>query len=238
MKFHSLQTKFERRFSAGLTFVSAYTWSHAMTDQEEGSDSSGSLQDANNLRVEWGNAVFDIRHRLVNTYSYELPFGPGKPFLNNLSGAAATLLGGWQVAGITTNSTGQSITPEVTGDISLTGLSFVRPNRIKDGTLPRGERTPARWFDTSAFVIPASGTFGNSGNRILKAPGIHNWDFTITKVTTIGEGRRVEFRTEFFNALNQANFHIPNTTVNSPQFGSLTRAKDARQIQFGLKLYY
>ena len=238
-KFHSLQAKFERRFSDGLTFVSAYTWSHAITDQDEGASGvQRDPQDSNNLAAEWGNANFDRRHRLVNSFSYELPIGEGKRFMSSLPGVAQFLLGGWQVAGITTMSTGSSFTPEVGGDISRTGLNFVRPNRICDGILPRGERSPDRWFDTSCFKIPEIGTFGNAGRGILKAPGINNWDISLTKRNQIGEDHSIDFRVEFFNAFNHPGFNLPSYRVNSRQFGTLTRAREARQIQFGLKINY
>jgi hypothetical protein len=236
--FQSLQGKFERRFSAGLTFVSAYTWSHAIDFGEPSQGGARSPQDDYNLRAERGNPAWDIRQRWVNTYSYELPIGNGKRWLGSLSGLASKLLSGWQIAGITTFSTGQSVTPEVNGDISLTGGSFVRPNRVADGMLPGDQRSPAQWLDRAAFVIPASGTFGNSGRGIMKAPGIENWDLTLTKTTSIGERQRLEFRTEFFNALNHPQFKRPETRVDLPTFGTLTQAKDGRQIQFGLKLYF
>jgi hypothetical protein len=174
----------------------------------------------------------------VNSFSYELPFGAGKPFMSGLSGVADLILGGWQLAGVATFSTGQSFTPTVSGDIARIGSSSVRPNRIADGNLPRGERTAERWFDTSAFTIPETGTFGNSGRGILKGPGTNNWDLTLMKNFRFADTRRVEFRAEFFNAFNHPNYNLPNATVNSAAFGTIDQAKDARQIQFGLKLYY
>jgi len=229
--YHSMQTKIERRFAGGLTFVSAYTLAHSIDDDSPN-------QDFYNRSADRGDSSFDVRHRLVNSYSYELPFGPGKRFLSQAGGVVSKIFGGWQLAGITTFSTGQSITPMVSGDISLTGKSSVRANRVGDGVLARDQRNASRWFDTSAFVIPATGTFGNAGRNTLKAPGLNNWDVTLTKNTRIGENHRTEFRVEFFNALNHAQFALPNTTVNSSAFGTITRAKDGRQIQFGLKLYY
>lgn len=234
--YHSFQAKFERRFSAGWTFITAYTFSHSIdTDSGSSGTAGGGVQNPYDIRAERGNSVFDIRHRLVYSYSYELPFGPNKPFLSGISGAAAKLLSGWQVAGITTFASGQAFTPEVPIDISNTGGSFVRPNRVGSGALPRGQRGADRWFDKSAFVIPAAGTFGNSGRGILKGPGINNWDLTLMKNTPIFEKQTLQFRAEFFNLVNHPNFLLPERIVTSPAFGSILRAKDARQIQFGLK---
>lgn len=229
--YHSMQAKLERRFSAGLTFVSAWTWSHSI-------ECCSGAQDPDDLRNGQQQSSFDIRHRQVNSFSYELPVGSKKRFLSGISGVASALLGGWQVAGIATFSTGQSFTPAVSGDIAQVGSSSTRPNRRGDGVLPRGQRNAARWFDTSAFAVGPTGAYGNSGGNILKAPGLNNWDFTLMKNTPIGEDHRLEFRTEFFNAFNHGQFFLPNSTVNSPQFGAIERARDARQIQFGLKFYY
>ncbi len=232
--YHSLQTKLERRFSSGLAFVSAWTWSHAIGCCNRDRDT----RDPDNAHLEKAQQSFDIRHRQVNSFSYELPWGAGRPFLSNLSGAANALLGGWQVAGIATFSTGQSFTPGWGGDIANVGQSTTRPNRICDGVLPRGQRSADRWFDTSCFTRPADGTNGNSGWNVLKAPGFVNWDLTLTKNTLIGDNHRVEFRAEFFNAFNQAHFFVPNSRVNSSAFGRSTQTHQARQIQFGIKYYY
>ena len=232
--YHSLQTKLERRFASGLAFVSAWTWSHAIGCCNRDRDT----RDPDNLHLEKAQTSFDIRHRMVNSFSYELPWGAGKPFLSNLSGAANALLGGWQVAGIATFTTGQSFTPGWGEDVANVGQSTTRPNRICDGVLPRGERSADRWFDTSCFTRPADGTNGDSGYNVLKAPGQVNWDLTVTKNTLIGERQRVEFRVEFFNAFNQAHFFVPNSRVNSSAFGRSTQTHPARQIQFGLKYYY
>jgi len=236
--FQSLQTKFERRFSGGLTFVSAHTWSHAIDFGDPSQGGARTPQDDYNMRAERGQPAFDIRHRWVNSYSYELPVGSGKSVLRNASGFVGKLVSGWQVSGITTFSTGQSVTPEVNGDISLTGGAFVRPNRIADGMLPSDQRSATQWLDKNAFVIPERGTFGNSGRGIMKAPGINNWDIALTKNTAFAENQRIEFRAEFFNTFNHAQFKKPEIRVDLPTFGILTQAKDGRQIQFGLKWYF
>ena len=223
--YHSLQGKFERRFSGGLTAISSYTWSHSI-------ECCGGIRDANNLFWEKASSNFDVRHRQVNSFSYDLPLG------RNASGPLEKLIRGWQLAGIVTFQTGNPFTPSVSGDVANVGDSSSRPDRIADGTLPRGERTASRWFDTSAFVRPATGTYGNSGQSVIYGPGTNNLDLTFTKNTIWGENRRVEFRTELFNALNHGQFLRPNTTVGTSQFGTITAARDGRQIQFGLKFVY
>jgi hypothetical protein len=236
--FHSLQAKFERRFSAGMTFISSYTWSHSLDDGGPVGNGGGNIQDNYNMFAEKGNSPYDVRHRLVNSYSYQLPVGSNKHFFANAPGTVSRLISGWQVAGITTFSTGIAFTPNVAIDNANVGNAFVRPNRIKDGMLARSQRTPNRWFDPTAFVIPPAGSFGNAGRGILHGPGANSWDITLMKNTAIGEKRNLQFRAEFFNAFNHPNFYIPVLEVTSPAFGSLNRAVDGRQMQFGLKLYY
>jgi hypothetical protein len=223
--YHSFQGKLERRFSSGLTAIASYTWSHSI-------ECCSGIRDANNLFWEKSNSSFDVRHRQVNSFSYDLPFG------TNATGALEKIIGGWQVAGILTFQTGNPFTPSVPGDVANVGDNSSRPDRISDGTLPRGERSASKWFDTTAFVRPANGTYGNSGQNIVYGPGVNNLDLTFTKITRLGENHRVEFRTELYNALNHGQFLRPNTTVTSPQFGSISAARDGRQIQFGLKFVY
>ncbi len=235
--YHSLQTKLEKRMSGGLAFVGAYTWSHTLDNGGASGTGigGGSIQNNHNLVAEKGNALFDVRHRMVVSYSYELPFGAGKPV--GLSGAADAVLGGWQIAGITTFASGQSFTPEASGDISNTGNGFVRANVVGDPVL--SNPTPQAWFDTSALVVPPAGTFGTASRGFLKGPGINTWDFTLMKNIRFAETHNVQFRAEFFNMMNKAQFAVPNKTVNSGAFGTITRTKiDNRQIQFGIKYMF
>ncbi len=229
--YHSFQAKLERRFSAGITAIASYTWSHSI-------DCCSGIRDPYNLRWERSTSSFDVRHRQVNSFSYDLPFGSNRHFLASASGPFAKIVSGWQIAGIATFSTGNPFTPSVSGDVSLIGAGSARANRVADGNLPRGERSALKWFDTSAFTRPTTGTFGNGGQNTVYAPGINNLDLTFTKNTKIGENHRVEFRTELFNSLNHAQFLLPNSVLNSGQFGTITSARDGRQIQFGLKFYY
>ena len=104
--------------------------------------------------------------------------------------------------------------------------------------LPRSQRSVNRWYDRSAFTVPATGTYGNAGVGFLHAPGINNWDLTLMKNTRIAEKRNLQFRAEFFNAWNHPQFLLPSTEITSASFGTITQARDGRQIQFGLKLYY
>ena len=135
--YHSFQAKLERRFSGGLTAISSYTLSHSI-------ECCSGIRDANNLVWEKSNSSFDVRHRQVNSFSYDLPFGPNHMIASGATGALGKFVSGWQVAGILTFQTGNPFTPSVTGDIANVGDSSSRPNRIASGTLPREQRSASK----------------------------------------------------------------------------------------------
>ena len=179
------------------------------------------------------------------SYLYELPFGHGKHFATNASGAADRILGGWQVGGITSLSTGGWFT--VTGSNSAGAQSDgqQRPDQVSN---PNGTPClPGTFFNTCAFVDPALGSFGDTGRNTLRGPGLQIWDFSIFKNFRLTENKRFEFRSEFFNFPNHPNLQfakagpqnsINTTTFGTPEFGRLTAARPPRQIQFALKFYY
>ena len=137
------------------------------------------------------------------SYSYELPFGPGRKFLSGAGGAAAGLVEGWGVRGITTFSSGSPRRLIVSRGIINSGAGVnPHPFRISDGNLPASQRSIDRWFDTAAFPLPARFTLGNSGRNIIIGPGLNNFDISVFKNTRISESQRIEFRAEFFNGFN------------------------------------
>lgn len=242
--YHALMLKSQWRYSHGLTFESAYTFSKAIDDssntfiQEAGSRSPN---DPNNLDAEKALANFHQRHRFVLSYVYELPFGPKRFFLSEpRSSFAQKLLEGWNISGIVTLASGHPFTANLLTNISgRPDVDPDRPNLLGDPNLPASQRTPERWFDTSMFVIPPPGTFGNAGRNILIGPGTTNVDFAIHKRTTFGgESRALEFRAEFFNIFNHPNFNLPDRFVESATFGRILSARDPRDVQFGLKFTF
>jgi len=247
-EYNSLQVRAEKRFSKGLSFLAAYTWSHS---QDEASNANLGAQNNDGYRwtahPEWehGNSDFDIRQRMVLSYIYELPFGRGKHFGGRATGAAERIIGGWQVGGITTVSTGNWFT--VTGATSLGAQSDgqQRPDQVSS---PNGKPcAPGTFFNTCAFQNPPDGTFGNTGRNTLRGPGFQIWDFSVFKNFQLGESKQLQFRSEFFNIPNHANLQLaksgPQNSINTtsfgtPQFGFLTAARPPRQIQFALKLMF
>ncbi|HKX28284.1 MAG TPA: Cna protein B-type domain-containing protein, partial [Blastocatellia bacterium] len=141
------------------------------------------------------------------------------------------ILGGWEISGITTISSGPVSSPGI--DTGTNGLA-TRPNLVGDQV--EGPRTVAQWFNTSAFAAPAAGFFGNAGRNIIREPGTHKWDMSFFKNNRLNERMNLQFRAEFFNIFNHTNFNAINTTLGSGSFGQVTGARDPRIIQFGLKL--
>ncbi len=244
--YHSLQMKLERRFSHGLAFLSSYTYSKAI-------DTGAGMGDtfAGGDVVYWQNSqqpderglsLFDVRHRLVVSWTYMLPFGVGRSYLQR-GGISNALVGGWQINGIFSKQSGFPLTPITGSPLSNADAGLItptdRPNRIKNGNLPGGQRTVDQWFDTTAFVPNNPGEYGNSGRGILTSDGIRNLDISLFKEFPIKERTRLQFRTEFFNAFNNVDFGFPGlSVVSTGTFGKIGAAGAPRQIQFALKLLF
>ena len=186
-----------------------------------------------------GRSNFDMRHRFVTSYLWELPFGPGRQFGGASRGVVSHLIGGWSTYGIVTLSTGFPLTVFSGVDsLNMGSGALAHPNQIADPELPRSERDPSRWFNTAAFAIPAQYVFGTSGRNTVGGPGVGNVDFALIKNTSITERQRLQFRAEFFNLLNTPHFGLPVNTMSSASFGRVTSAGDARVIQFALKYLF
>jgi Carboxypeptidase regulatory-like domain/TonB dependent receptor-like, beta-barrel len=186
--YHSLQISVAKRLSSGLAFQGSYTWSHWIDNaiSEAGYGAQGpNPQNIRNRRAERGNDPADLRHRLVFSYIYELPFGEGKRW-GNRNTAVTKILGGWQINGITTLQSGLPFTPVLASPTTNTGTGS-RPDRIGEGSLPRSQRTLERFFDVTAFTTPAQFTYGNAGRNILYGPGYVNFDFSLFKNVRLGE---------------------------------------------------
>jgi hypothetical protein len=251
--YKSLQARLEKRWSKGLTGMVSYTWGQAMAGAPDHISTSGGgagydtgvfrePQDANNLQAEWGPAEFDVTHRLVASYVWELPFGADRHFGKNWQGPLNFVLGGWQVTGIHVVQSGLPLTATLAGStmLNIGGERRQRPNLVGNPVLPASERTLTRWFNTDAFTVPnpAPQAFGNAGVGIMRGPGLANFDFTLAKNFPITDRRYVQFRTELFNAFNHPNFGPPNLMRDSSGFGQILTAGNARIVQFGLKVYF
>ena len=252
--YHSLQVKVERRMATGVTVLSSFTWSKAITGptdiggQVGGGNYIGSVQDLYNLQGERSIAGFDQTLRSVNTVIYELPF------FKSSHGPAAYLLKGWQVSGIVTAQSGFGAPISYGVDTTGTGVGS-RPDWVagQDPNLSGSDRKWTRWFNTDAFTIyndPATktqlfyGRFGNSPRTTaVRMPGLFNTDFSVLKRFAVKERSYFEFRSEIFNLFNHYNPDVSTLDLNirSQTFGMIgggVRGTTTRVIQLGGKFVF
>jgi hypothetical protein len=242
--YNSLQVTYQNRLSSGFDFQGAYTYAHSL-DNSSGNTNAVGIQNPTNLRLYRGNSDFDIRHLLVLSWSYDLPFGRGKRFLSSAHGVTQGLVGGWQLNRIDTFSAGSPFTPVMVSSLLNSGAATQWPNRIGSGAV--SSPNIHSWFNTADFVSPGNYIYGNSGRNILFGPGTTQFDLSIFKDFVFSEaaGRRLQFRAEAFNVLNTPQFNNPNAQIGNPAVGTITSAgapllyqRTSRQIQLALKLYW
>ena len=247
--YHSGFLRLEKRFSQGFSFLNSYTYSKSITNAPQfrnagginGSENSPA-QDAYNLRAERGLAPYDLRHRWVSTALYNLPFGKDGRWLKE--GWASKLAGGFELSGIYTMQTGFPFTVNLRGDPTNVGAGtggiFVRPNAVAgaNAALDGSQQSVARWFNTSAFVNPAAGTFGNVGRNTITGPGLTSLDVVLQKTIAVTERFKLQLRAEGFNIANHSNYSIVGRIIGDPTYGVVQSQLDPRQLQFGLKLLF
>lgn len=243
--YNSLQLAANKRYAKGLQVGVSYTFSKTLGVAE--SDTSGVSPYFDYRTRNYGPLPFDRPHVFVANYVYDIPRIAQALGVRPLK----WVLDDWQVSGMTTLQSGAPFTPGfglVASEEWTGSAEGARVNVAGDPILSKSERTFERWFNTAAFAMPARRTFGNAGVNVLRHPGVHNWDVSVTKKIPLGrEDRWLQFRTEMFNAWNHTQFSsvgtgttFNNTTgVNqNTTFGVLTGARDPRIIQLSLKLFF
>jgi hypothetical protein len=202
--YNSLQVRLEKRYSHGLQYEVAYTFAHALDNASSaslGSVNNGDFRDQTRPNLEYGNADFDVRHRFVFSYTYDLPFGRGHMFAKNASGLVNQILGNWQMTGVFSAATGNYYTATDVVSVSNTDCGgFVawqcsRPALV--GNPNAKPCIPGTLFNTCAFadnstipgIIP-QGTFGNAGRNIIQGPGYKTWDTSLVKQFPISEQKK------------------------------------------------
>jgi hypothetical protein len=235
--YHSLQLSVNRRFQSGISFLGSYVWAKSLDLASNDGNSGVGNQATNPFRqnLDKGLSDFDVRHRAVGSFLYELPF------FQKSSGALRTILGGWQINGIFTLQGGLPFTVNAGADRSVAGVGRDRAD-VRGTVETFGGATRAdmirRYFDTTQFALPDLGTFGTVGRNTLIGPGTVNVDTAVFKQFRFAERRELEFRWETFNMANKPNFGNPISAFTNPSFGRITTAASPRIMQFGMKLYY
>jgi len=227
--YHSLQAKFTKRYSNGLTSLLAYTFSRSLDyggSAASGGGSVGNPQTVTNLKAGYGPSGFDQMHRFVGSVTYELPFGPGKQWLKR--GVLSQVVGGWELDGIVTFASGLPFTVYLNNGVNFGAPSW--PNRIGPGTLSNPQ--PSRWFNTADFVAPPPNTYGNSARGVLYGPATANWDLSTQRKFKLRESLSLNIRLDAFNAFNTPNFANPNAAIGAGTAGQITGTiLDNRDLQ-------
>ncbi len=234
-RFKGLSFRLEKRYSAGLFFLANYQVSRN-TDNGSGEVEANDTAFRQNLNADYGLSRYNQTHRGAVNFGYELPFGEGKRWLHD-GGAAAYILGGWQVQGIFRAATGFPFT--VTGTNVCACGSYV-PQRVNVARSDLGvlsNPTPEQWFDKTAYVLPAAGFQGTAGRNTLIGPGSRSTDVSFIKRFPI-QAMRIEFRGEIFNLFNNTNFGQPDANISNVTAGVISAADDARSMQFGLRVIW
>jgi hypothetical protein len=237
--YHGLTFKVERRLADSFAYNVSYTLSHSKDDASSPGATESETNLPQNVRNifdetgEWALSSFDHRHQFIASGVYQLPF------FNGAGGVAEALLGGWRANAIFIAQSGAPFTVNLSVDRANIGAGPAqRPDQLRDPNLPGDERTPERWFDTSAFALQAPFTFGSAPRNSVIGPGYANVDFALAKTWALAGPSQLEFRWEVFNLLNRANFDLPNRIFGNPNFGRIFSAKTPREMQFGVRLAF
>ena len=273
-RYSSLQVSWNKHMSRGLQMLASYTYSHSI-DNTSGFEASsfggggfgagGFVRAANPYcpSCDYGNSIFDARHRLTISYQYNIP---SIRKLSHFHNAPSRVFDGWMVAGVTTFQTGFPLdivdnnfasgfcmsqvsdfacpdVPIITGKVQYGNPRSFSPlvpaNQGGDGTATVSNA----WFDPNVFSQEATGTFGNIGRNSLRGPGISNFDVGLYKDTHINERMYFQLRIEFYNVLNHTQFTSANGGIDNgfgdgSSFGEVFSAAAPRLIQLAAKFYF
>lgn len=238
--YNSLQASIRKRFTHGLNFDFSYVWAHFLDDI----DSSGwgsragaqTYQRSYNPAANYGNSNFDVRNAVKGSVVYQLPFGKGRQFLNN-NLLLDELVGGWQASGTVVVQSGQPFTVTMAdGGNSFAQAGSWFPNVVGNPHLSHraGPHGTDQWFNEAAFVVPTSGTFGNSRRNSLNGPGLSNVNLSLGKTFAIWEQVHLQIRADASNILNHPSFGLPGTGIKVASDGStITGTSTIRSTTIG-----
>lgn len=241
--YNAFNAKVEHRANT-LLFTAVYTWAKSIDSKSAaagiGNDVAGwqGFLNNNDLRRDRGRSEFDVDHRLVSSFVYELPVGRNKRFGGNMPKIADVIVGGWQVNGIATFQSGfpMTISAQDVGGLNDT-QGTNRADLVGDPNASF-DQSILKWFNTAAFKQPAAGFLGTSGRGILRLPGINNWDTGLFKNFNLTEKVSFQFRFESFNAFNHTQWGGPVRSVADSRFGQITSTRAARINQLGAKIVF
>jgi outer membrane receptor protein involved in Fe transport len=242
--YHAMQAKLERRFSGGFYALNSFTWSKAIDNASghlEAQNGDNSRVNFRDIRSDKGLSGYDQPFNNTTSLVWDLPFGRGRRWGSDLNPVLDQFLGGWRLTGINTMTSGipVNLTYGPTSLQSVSSAPTYRPNVSAD--IYPAEKTITGYFDKASVTVPTdvSSPFGNAGRNIGRSHAFYQADLGLHKsFPLMREETRLEFRAEVFNIFNKTNFQPANGNRSSSAFGTINSTHPARQIQFGLKLYF
>lgn len=241
--YHSLQLTANRRFARALEFGTSWTWSKSMDFNSDDTEAVSTLVPT---RVwNYGLSSFDRTHILKINWIWDVP---SRSWDNTFLRAA---FNNWQLSGIASFLSGEPLGVDLSTttptDITGSPTHGARTVITANPALPKDKRKFDQFFRTDVFHLPKVGTFGNAARTVLRGPGVNNWDIALYKNFPIRERTRLQFRCELYNAFNHTQFRDVDTTARfdpktgqqvSRSFGQIVSARNARIMQFALRLHF
>jgi trimeric autotransporter adhesin len=237
---NALTLRFRRRQSHGIGGSATYTLSKSIDDASSIGGTSGVVaQNDQDLAAERGLSSFDQRHRFTGNVVVDLPFGANKPWFNN-NGAMAALLGNWQVNASVQLASGTPFTAQVLGAITdvATGVNGTLRANYNGQPIAIANPTTSTYFNTSAFSVPAPGTFGSAGRNTIIGPGTSVLNAGLVRNINLGGNRGLSIQVMANNLLNTVQYSTINTIVNSLQFGEVTSARSMRKVTISTRFRF
>ena len=244
--FNALQLSLQRRFVNGFLWQTQYMWSHGIADASIGAGESVTIQNMSCRACDRSDAPFDIRHTMTSNAIYQLPFGPGRRYLNGHD-VMSRLLGGWDLSGLATASTGRPVNITIKRSASQLpdgNTGSQRPNLVPGQSIYATDQTIDNWFNPAAFAAPAKGTWGNLGRNIARGPGYYEIDTALQKRFQMTERFTLNFRAEAFNLFNHPIYASPSGNTSSGGFGQIISILNTgavgtgtpRRVEFAMRL--
>jgi len=229
--YKGLDLSLEKRMSQGFSYRASYTLAESRDQAPEHlAASSGRAQNGRDLESWEGPSDFDIRHRVVANFITELPFGPGKPYVQD--GIAGHILADWLFSGIFSARSGRPFTVTQTSN-NVGADQTGQPNLTGD---PQGAETVEQWFNPAAFTPVTSAVFGNAGRNTLRGPGWVTFDMSIQRRINFTNRYNGTFRLDVFNLFNRANLGLPDANIASSTVGVISNlAGDPRVMQLSVR---
>jgi hypothetical protein len=237
---HAASFRMQRRPVKGIGGGVNYSIAKSRDDASSiGGGGSTVAQDDQNLAAEWGLSSFDRRHQLSANLNVELPFGPNRPWLNG-GGVWAKMFEGWRATMNMTLQSGTPVTPRVlsaASDVAKGTNGTLRAN-YNGQRIGISDPTIDRFFNTAAFTVPATGTFGDASRNMIIGPGSKQLNATFARDVQMARNRSVSIQLNATNLLNLVNYQGIDSVVNSPTFGQIVSVRPMRSVQLNLRFRY